>query len=605
MKGELMKDTMYNEFIERVRSESDIVTTISDYVSLKKNGKNYWGCCPFHNEKTPSFSVTPDKGFFYCFGCHTGGNVFNFIMKIENVSFFEAAKILASKLNIPLPQKEKTPQEIARDHEMARLWKVQDLARDFFYACLTKTSYGKPAKEYFARRGVNDDVINNFKLGFAPEAWDKLSTALEKRGFSENVLTKAGLAVERKSEGIYDRFRNRVMFPISNERGQVIGFGGRVLDDSQPKYLNSPETAIFNKRNILFGLNLAYSHIKSAGYAIVMEGYMDVITAHNYGVKNVVASLGTSFTVEQCKKLLKYAPEIIFAYDSDAAGQNATIRALSIVKKSGAQVRVIAIPDGKDPDEFIRKHGQKAFLALVDAAKPLLDYQVERALSEFDYSTLEGKVAVVAQVVPILAATENAVEVNAFIAHIAQKLGIDESAIRSEIKKIIPQKQKDKYVKTGQNIKMSTLVRQVDCAAIGAGRHIIRLVWNDNTIIPYLEAQLKIDEFQSNEHRAIIKFLLENYRMGEPINEVTASLKLEEESNIELSHCLLIEIEEEDSLQLIDDCIRSVHLAYLKNLYEQHRLKADELERMGDEGFLQELAESQRIKYEINKMHYE
>ncbi len=605
MKGELMKDAMYDEFIERVRSESDIVTTISEYISLKKNGKNYWGCCPFHNEKTPSFSVTPDKGFFYCFGCHTGGNVFNFIMKVENVSFFEAAKILANKLNISLPQKEKTPQEIAREREMARLWRVQELAKDFFYACLTKTNYGKHAKEYFLQRGVNDDVINNFKLGFAPEAWDKLSMAFAKRGFSEEILIKSGLAVERKSEGIYDRFRNRVMFPISNERGQVIGFGGRVLDDSQPKYLNSPETAIFNKRNILFGLDIAYSHIKSAGYAIVVEGYMDVITAHSYGVQNVVASLGTSFTIEQCKKLLKYAPEIIFAYDSDSAGQNATMRALSIVRKSGAQVRVISIPDGKDPDEFIRKHGQDAFLDLVKVSLPLIDYQVERAFSENDYSTLEGKVAVVAKIVPVLAVTDNAVEVNAYIARISQKLGIDESAIRSEVRKIIPQNQKDKYVKTGQNIRMNTLVQQVDSAAIGAGRHIIRLVWNDNAIIPYLEAQLTLDEFQNKEHHEIIKFLLESYHAGEDINEVTASLILDEAINTELSHCLLIELEEEDSLRLVDDCIKTIHLAYLKRLYEQHRLKADELERMGDEGFLQELAESQRIKYEINKMHYE
>lgn len=606
MKGELMNDkVMYDEFIERVRLESDIVATISDYIVLKKNGKNYWGCCPFHNEKTPSFSVTPDKGFFYCFGCHKGGNVFNFIMKLESVSYFEAVKILASKLNIPLPQKERTPQEMAREREIAKLRSVNDLARDFFYACLTKTNYGKTAKNYFLKRGVDATVINKFKLGFAPEAWDKLSDAFIKRGCSEEILIKAGLAVERKSAGIYDRFRNRVMFPICDERGLVVGFGGRVLGDEQPKYLNSPETIIFNKRNILFGLDHAYQAIKNNGYAIVVEGYMDVITAHSYDIRHVVASLGTSFTIEQCKKLLRYAPEIIFAYDNDSAGKNATIRALSIVRNSGANVKVIAIPEGKDPDEFIRKHGAEAFIGLAKAALQLLDYQVERTLRENNYSTLEGKVAVVAKLVPILAETNNAVEVNAYIARIAQSLGIDESAVRSEIQKFSFENKKDKNVKQGQDIRRHTMLQKVDSAAVAAGRHIIRLLWNDNSIIPYLEAQLALCEFQNKEHHAIVKFLLENYNSGESINDVTASLHLDDTANTELSYCLLRELEDQDSLRLVDDCIKTVHLAYLKVLYEEHRLKADELERMGDEGFLQELAESQRIKYEINKIHDE
>lgn len=597
---------MYDAFVERVRRECDITATVSDYVTLKKNGQNYWGCCPFHNEKTPSFSVRPDKGFFYCFGCQAGGNVITFVMKVENVPYVEAVKILANKHNIPLPERNKTPGELAKEREMARLYSVHETARDFFYACLTKTNYGNPARAYFKKRGLDETVIEKFKLGFAPQAWDKLSAALTKRGFSEEILLKAGLAAKRKSEGIYDRFRNRVIFPISGERGQVLGFGGRVLDDSQPKYLNSPETAIFNKRRVLFGLDQAYREIKSAGYAIVVEGYMDVITAHSYGIGNVVASLGTAFTLEQCKKILRYAPEIRFAYDSDSAGRNATIRALSIVRGSGAKLRVITIPDGKDPDEFIRKHGPEAFRALVQEAKSLLDYQVGQAFEEYDYTgSLEGKVNVVARVVPILAETNNAVEVNAYIGRISQTLGIDESAIRSEIQKFLSYNKKDKNVKTGQNIRMNTMVKKADNAASGAARHIIRLLWNDKSIIPYLEAQLTIDEFQNKEHREIIEFLIACFRSGVPADDVKASMRLSEAANAELSHCLLGESEDADSLRMIDDCIKSVHLEYLKNLYESHRLRADELERMGDEGFLQELAQSQRIKDEINRMHQE
>lgn len=598
-----MEKIRFNEFVEQVLTSSDIVAVISEYVSLKKKGSKYWGCCPFHNEKTPSFSVSPDKGLFYCFGCQVGGNVTSFISKYENISWFEAIKLLAQKANIPLPEKEKTPEEIAREKEMQRLWNVQDLAKDFFYACLTKTNYGIEAKNYLLGRGIGQNIIDEFKLGFAPNAWDKLSLAFKKRGISDLLLVKAGLAAERKNEGIYDRFRNRVIFPIMDEKNHVVGFGGRVLDDSQPKYLNSPETVIFNKRNILFGFHIAREHIKKEGCAIVVEGYMDAVTAHSNGIKNVVASLGTAFTKQQAKKLLRYASKILFAYDSDAAGQNATVRALSIVRNLGADVSVISIPDGKDPDDFIRKHGAEAFRLLATHALPLLDYQVGKALRDYDYTTLDGKVAVVADVVPVLAETDNAVEANAYIAKISQTLGIDESAVRSEIQKYLQKNKQDNNVKKGQAIEVNTIVQRVDSAALGAQRHIIRLLWEDNNIIPYVEAQLQIDEFKNKDHKEIIRFLLDVHKSGQSTSDVGISLNLSDSANAELSRCLLNEFEDDDNVQLVDDCIKAIHLAYLKDLYEKHRLRADQLERMGDEGFLQELAESQRIKYEINKMY--
>ena len=603
VKDKIMEKVIFNEFVEQVLASSDIVAVVSEYVSLKKKGTKYWGCCPFHTEKTPSFSVSPDKGLFYCFGCQVGGNVASFISKYENVSWYEAIKLLAQKQNIPLPEKEKTPEELAKEKEMNRLWNVQDLAKDFFYACLTKTNYGIEATNYLLRRGIDRAVIDEFKLGFAPDAWDKLTDAFEKRGISEALLVKAGLAAERKTDGVYDRFRNRVIFPIFDEKNHVVGFGGRVLDDSQPKYLNSPETIIFNKRNILFGFHIAREYIKKEKHAIVVEGYMDAVTAHSKGIKNVVASLGTAFTRQQAKKLLRYAPKIIFAYDSDAAGQNATVRALAIVRQLGAEVTVISIPDGKDPDEFIRKHGADAFKELADNSLPLLDYQVSKALKDHDYTTLDGKVAVVAAVVPVLAQTDNAVEVNAYIARISQTLGIDESAMRSEIQKYLLQNNQDNNVKKGQAIKVNTIVQRVDSAVLGAQRHIIRLLWEDNHIIPYVQAQLKIDEFRNKDHKELMNFLSDAYETGKSTADLGTSLSLSDSANMELSRCLMNEFEDGDDLQLVDDCIKAIHLAYLKDLYEQHRLHADQLERMGDDGFLQELAESQRIKYEINKMY--
>ena len=369
-------------FVERVSENTDIVRIVQSYVPLKRRGNRYWGCCPFHHEKTASFSVVPDKGFFYCFGCHAGGNAFKFISLIENISYFDAIKLQAEKLGIPLPERKRSPQEIAREREIQDLRKVNELARDFFHNCLTMTRMGERGKAYFAGRGIRQETIEEFQLGYAPPAWDKLSTAFLKRGIKQEFLLASGLSAERKQgSGLYDRFRGRVIIPIADERGRVVGFGGRVLDDSTPKYLNTPETVLFNKRKLLFGLDRSHRAIQQEGRAIVVEGYMDAISVFDAGVHNVVASLGTSFTPEHAKKLLHYAPEICFCYDSDEAGQKATIRALTIVRDTGARVRVIVVPDGKDPDEYMRDYGPQAYSDAMNEAQWGADYLINGELS--------------------------------------------------------------------------------------------------------------------------------------------------------------------------------------------------------------------------------
>jgi DNA primase len=603
-KVEVMRGSISDDFIEKLRADSDIVSIISDYVPLKKRGRNYWGCCPFHHEKTPSFSVTPEKGFFYCFGCQTGGNVFNFLMKIETIGFLDAVKLLAEKLNVPLPEQEKTEQELAREKKSAKLYRLNALARDFFHSCLMNTHYGAPARDYLLHRGVSEEMIKEFKLGFAPPLWDKLSTAFAGRGIKPEELVEAGLAALRNSgNGIYDRFRDRVIFPICDARGRVVGFGGRVLDNSQPKYLNSPETPVFNKRNTLFAFDAAYEAIRAAGRAIVVEGYMDAISAHAAGIKNVVASLGTAFTPEQARKILRCASEILFAYDSDAAGQNATLRALGIVQGLGAKIRVISIPGDKDPDEFIRHQGSEAFENLVNNACGFLEFQVNQALTGTDFSNLEGKVAVVAKIVPALASSDNAVEVNAHIARVSQKLEIDESAIRSEVKKFLTKRQKDKNVNDGENIRKLKVLHKPSAASETAERHLIRLLCEDHSLIPYVQAQLLPEEIRDDTRRDIIKFIFSAYNMGKNIIDAAAQAELSKTANDEFSHIMFIDMVYEDIAKSVDGCIRAIHLAHLQKLYEEHRLRADELERMGDSRFLQELAESQRIKHEISKLY--
>ena len=593
-----------DDFIEKLRSEADIVRIVSDYVPLRKKGRNYWGCCPFHHEKTPSFSVAPDKGFFYCFGCQAGGNVFNFLMKVENVEFFDAVKLLAAKLHIPLPEREKSEQDRRREQEVAKLLRTNELARDFFHACLTKTAYGRPALEYLAKRGIEKAVIDQFKIGFAPPLWDKLSTAFLERGIDPETLIKLGLSAARSSgDGYYDRFRNRIMFPIADVRGRVVGFGGRVLDNSEPKYLNSQETALFNKRHILYGLDQAYKAMRDTGKAIVVEGYMDLITSQTAGVKNAVASLGTAFTPEQAKLLLKYAGEIIFAYDSDAAGQNATLRALETARTLGATIRVLSIPDGKDPDEFIRKHGGEAFRHAVDHAANLIDYQISRALNSADYTGLEGKLTVISQVLPVLATSDNDIEINSYITKLAQTLSIDENSIRSEFRKYIRMHKKDKFVNTGNNINIANLSLTLANASVAAERQLIRLMCEDSSIIPYVMADLSSEDFSEASRQEIINSLLAAYNRKKEVAPDSLGDGLSDTAMKELSQIMFLDQHPDDITRVVDDCVRAVRLARLRRQCEQQRSKVEELERMGDSRYLQELAEIQRINDEITKLY--
>ena len=596
-----MRSEAMDEFVERVRSESDILSVVASYVPLKRKGNRYWGCCPFHQEKTPSFSVVPDQGFFYCFGCHAGGNVFKFLSLIENVSYFEAIKLQAEKLNISLPQQEKTGQELAKEQRIADLRKIQEMARDFFHSCLTKTRYGIPAKAYFASRDIREDTIAAFQLGFAPDAYEKLHDAFVRRGISESLLLESGLVLKKQSgNGMYDRFRNRVMIPITDERGHVVGFGGRVLDEGLPKYLNSPETVLFNKRRLLFGLDRAHQAIRQEGYAIVVEGYMDAISVYAAGVHNVVASLGTAFTLDQCRKLLRYAPEIYFCYDSDDAGQKATLRALGIVRETGAQVKVLIVPDGKDPDEFVRKHGAAAFRALTKTALPLAEYQIQYVLQHTDYSTLEGKSSALNQVLPVLKESVNAVELNAYVARLTRTLGIDEGIIQSELRRYSGQPQDAAQL---QKTPLRRAVRQVDNAVCRAGRIVIRQIWQDTGTLAHLTAMVPLEQFPNRLHGMILRFFAEKLQRGEAVQDALAINELGEEAAAELSRALVEDPGGQDLMTAYEDCVRVLRREYLKQLYDEHRLRADAMEREGqDTEALQELAESQRIQKEIKEM---
>lgn len=600
MRGRGMRSERMDEFVEQVRSQTDIRNVVQSYVPLKRKGNRYWGCCPFHNEKTPSFSVVPDKGFFYCFGCHAGGNVFKFISMIENVTYFEAIKLQAEKLGIPLPERQRTPEEIAREREISDLRKVNEMARDFFHNCLTMTSYGQAGKAYFAGRGISPETIEEFKLGYAPNAWDKLSTAFSKRGVKQEFLLASGLSAERNNGGgLYDRFRNRVIIPIADERGRVVGFGGRVLDDSKPKYLNTPETILFNKRKLLFGLDRSHRAIQQAGYAIVVEGYMDAISVFGAGVKNVVASLGTAFTVEHCKKLLRYAPDIYFCYDSDEAGQKATIRALSIVRDTGAVVRVIVVPDGKDPDEYIRKHGADAFRQLVQKALPLVEYRLKYVLAHTNVDTLEGKVKALHEMLPVLAGIRETAVRSEYEKKLAQTLLLDEGVVRTELQHFARGTDMEEVVPS--RVPIRQVVNKHDNALRRAGRIVIRMVWQDVSLIYHVDSVLPIERIGDPVQREILKFLQDLGSQGQAPDDVTAAEKLSEDAAAELSRALVEDLGGRAETEAYNDSLKVLKKSYLYTLFMEHSRKANELMQAGD-AYVEELNEVMRIKNEMDEL---
>ena len=588
-----------DEFVERVRSESDLVSVVSTYVQLKRKGNRYWGCCPFHQEDTPSFSVKPDEGFFYCFGCHTGGNIFKFISLIENISYYEAILFQAERLNIPLPEREKTPAEIARDKKRDELRELHEMAGKFFHNCLTMTNYGKAGLAYFHKRGIDDDIIEEFQLGFAPDAWNKLTDAFAKRGVNQDLLLESGLVVKRQQGGgEYDRFRNRVMIPIMDERSRICGFGGRIIAEGNPKYLNSPETMLFNKRKLLFGLDKAHRHISQAGFALVVEGYMDVISVFAAGIKNVVASLGTAFTVDQCKKLLRYAPAIYFCYDSDNAGQEAIARALGIAGETNAQIKVVQLPDGKDPDEFIQKHGAEEFRQVVSKAISVVDFRLKHIMAHSDVSGLEGRLRALTEMLPVLGDIKNSAERSAYVSKVAKLLSVSENDILVELTK----KGHGYGTRQTDSRNVKNVVRQVDDAGRRAGRVVIRMVWEEPAVLDHFISMVPLESVPDPVHRQILSGLNEKFRAGEPVKDIMSLSDLGDEATAELSRSLVEDLGEEDISLLYEACVRQLRRSFLASQYEVHSMNAERLHQQGDARYMDELAASQKIKQEMDEL---
>ena len=413
-------------FLTELAERNDIEDVVGSYVRLtKRSGSNLFGLCPFHSEKTPSFSVSPDKQIYHCFGCGKGGSVINFIMEIENLSFPDAVEFLARRAGMEVPD-DKTDNT---RHKRERMLAInRDTAR-FFHEMLVSPQ-GKPAQDYIVRRKISPAMVKNFGLGFAPDTWDSLVKRLKSLGYSEMEMFDAGLVRKGQKGGVYDTFRNRLMFPVIDVRGNVIGFSGRILGDGEPKYMNSPETLVFNKSQNLFALNLAKK--SKNGYIILAEGNVDVVALHQAGFDCAVASLGTSLTPEQARLISRYAKEVVIAYDSDGAGQKASQRAIGILEKLDLKVKVLRMDGAKDPDEFIKLKGPDAFKNLIEKSENHVEYRLQSLQSKYDISVDEQKVAFLKDAAAMIAELPSAVEREVYIMRVADKCSVSPAVLTDE-----------------------------------------------------------------------------------------------------------------------------------------------------------------------------
>ena len=425
MSGTAFPDSFLQEVIER----NDIVDVVGSYVRLtKRSGSNQFGLCPFHSEKTPSFSVSQDKQIFHCFGCGKGGGVINFIMEVENLSFPEAVEFLAKRAGMQMPVEEDNRESKKR----RRMLELNREAARFFYSCL-KTPEGKAALDYMAKRELTQTTATNFGLGYAPDTWDSLLKAMKAKGYSDYELFDAGLVRKGKKGGFYDVYRNRLMFPVIDVKGDVIGFSGRILGDGEPKYMNSPETLVFNKSRNLFGLNLAKK--SKSGYIILAEGNIDVVMMHQAGFDSAVASLGTSLTPEQARLISRYASEVIIAYDADGAGRKAAQRAIGLLERLDLKVKVLSMTGAKDPDEFIKTKGADAFRNLLEKSENHIDYRLQTVTNKYDLTVDEQKVAFLKEATDMVAKLSGTVERQVYSMRVASMAGISADAVAQEVER--------------------------------------------------------------------------------------------------------------------------------------------------------------------------
>ena len=493
------------EIIEEVRASANIVDVVGSYVSLRKRGKNYLGHCPFHSEKDPSFTVSNEKQIFHCFGCGASGSVFDFVMRTRNLTFAEAVRELANRFGIPLPEEEETAQA-KKIREMAeQLRQINALAAKYFNRTLLDRTSGRLAREYLRNRGMADETIEDFQLGYAPKSWDGLKRFLMREKVDLKLAAQAGLLVLKSDGDSYDRFRNRLIFPIKDMRGRAVGFGGRALDDSMPKYLNSPETLIFHKGRTLYGLSTAREACRQNNETLVVEGYFDLLALYNNSIRQVVAPLGTALTLHHVRTLSRLAPRAVLVFDGDEAGMRAALRSLEFFLREKLPVRFLPLPEGMDPDDYINKEGKEPFMELLRQAKPLMEVFLEQCLSDYD-GTVEGRLKVVRAVSPMLRLLDSPIAQEGYLRVLDQRLGVSEEVLRAELTLTSTPRPRSSVTASQKREKAGGLPEWEE--------GIIRILVSYPQWIPTLEESSVLESFQRKDWAEVGRLLIKYYREG-------------------------------------------------------------------------------------------
>ena len=559
------------EILNEVRQSNDIVDVISQYVHLKRSGRNFFGLCPFHNEKSPSFSVSPDKQIFHCFGCGVGGNVITFVSQIEGLNFVETVQMLAERANIQLPTLQNngdTQREILKD----KVYKVNEFTAEYYHQNLYKQQ-AKMAQEYVKKRQLTNETLKSFRIGFSGK-FDELYQELKKQGFQEQEILESGL-VNKNERGQYiDRYRNRLMFPICDARGRVIAFGGRVLDDSKPKYINSPENVVYSKGRHLFGLNVAKKG--DTKKLLIVEGYMDVISLHQRGITNVVAPLGTALTEQQGWLLRKNSEQIILSFDSDDAGIKAKLRAIDILQNMGCDLRVIQLEGAKDPDEYILKYGNMRFQNVIDKAFSVVEFKVKILKKELDLDNTNDKIKFLNEIAKLISKVDNTMEREVYIEKIAKEYDISKEAIYAEVNKLTYKNDKsEKILEKAKPVithkKVET--KEVPQAIKRRENTIISILLSgDLSIFEIIKQNIKPEDFQDEINHEIAKKLYEEFEKGNSnINGIIDTLEQEQQNQITMIMAEDYEIENLE--KAIDDIIQ----AYKRDKLNNRKLEILEL----------------------------
>jgi DNA primase len=572
--------------LQQVQEGNDLVEIISGYVALKKSGQNYVGLCPFHGEKSPSFTVSPSKQLFHCFGCGAGGNLFTFLMKMEGLTFPEAVRSLSQRIGLVLAESSNPNPEV---RQKSRLRSLLQLAAQQFQEQLRTDARAAKARAYLAERGISEATIEAFGLGCALAGWDSLMTPLVRKGWTAQELMDAGLIVRRNdNSGYYDRFRDRVIFPIRDLRGQVVGFGARALPDgnnvSQPKYLNSPETALYSKGRVLYGLDRARPAAARAGYLVVVEGYFDAIVPHQAGFAQVVATLGTALTTSHLTILQRLVPKVVLLFDPDPAGVNATLRTVELFLEHGMDASVATLPAGEDPDSFVHRFGLPAFEERIAEAQPLLAFAVERALACTPHAQIDGKKAVIRSLAPTMRKVQSRLELDHYLRLLAQRLDVSEMSLRSDLARAIPAA--DRRVSMSSSASASKTVpgmvggagggagRAASPAAVNTGggppagpawskeeRMLLHLWFQRRISTAELTGRIGPDDVSHPTAQALLRLIVESadWEVDDPVTAVSARASTHETLAAAVAELSLLELEYDSVPKAVEECLHGLY----------------------------------------------